>query len=117
VPVDNFYEWQKTATGKQPYSIALADGRLMALAGLWENWRSPAGKWVRSFAIVTCSPNALCAELHNRMPVVLAPESCPSGSAKNRRTLAPEGMTCWPVSPRVGNFKNNDPSLIEPIAA
>jgi hypothetical protein len=33
--------------------------------------------------------------------------------------LAPypaEEMTCWPVSPRVGNVKNNHPSLIEPIA-
>ena len=28
-----------------------------------------------------------------------------------------EEVTCWPVSPRVGNIKNNDPSLIEPIAA
>ena len=44
VPVDNFYEWKKTATGKQPYAIALADRRLMALAGLWETWRSPAGE-------------------------------------------------------------------------
>jgi hypothetical protein len=25
VQVDNFYEWKKTATGKQPYAIALAD--------------------------------------------------------------------------------------------
>ena len=25
-------------------------------------------------------------------------------------------MTCWPVSTRVGKAKNNDPSLIEPIA-
>jgi putative SOS response-associated peptidase YedK len=55
VPVDNFYEWEKTATGKQPYAIALADRRLMALAGLWENWRSPAGEWVRSFAIIADS--------------------------------------------------------------
>jgi putative SOS response-associated peptidase YedK len=51
VPVDNFYEWKKTATGKQPYAIALADRGLMALAGLWENWRSSAGEWVRSFAV------------------------------------------------------------------
>src|SRR3984893_7828909 len=72
VPVDNFYEWKKTANGKQPYAIALADRRLMALAGLWENWRSPAGEWVRSFAIITTSPNELCAELHDRMPVILA---------------------------------------------
>jgi putative SOS response-associated peptidase YedK len=47
VPVDNFYEWKKTETGKQPYAIALADRGIMALAGLWENWRSPAGEWVR----------------------------------------------------------------------
>jgi putative SOS response-associated peptidase YedK len=37
VPVDNFYDWKKTAAGKQPYAVGLADGRLMALAGLWEN--------------------------------------------------------------------------------
>ena len=71
VPVDSFYEWKKTANGKQPYAIALADRRLMALAGLWENWRSSVGEWVRSFAIVTTTPNELCAELErgaNRFP-------------------------------------------------
>jgi putative SOS response-associated peptidase YedK len=127
VPVDNFYEWKKTATGKQPYAIALADRRLMALAGLWENWRSPAGEWVRSFAIVTTTPNELCAALHNRMPVVLKPEAWPvwlgeesADASALKALLAPfpsEEMTCWPVSTRVGNVKNNDPSLIEPIAA
>jgi len=50
----------------------------MAVAGLWENSRSPAGEWVRSFAIVTSTPNELCAELHNRMPVVLGPEAWPA---------------------------------------
>jgi putative SOS response-associated peptidase YedK len=62
---------KKVAAGKQPYAIALADRGLMALAGLWENWRSPAGEWVRSFATVRTTPNDLCAELHNRVPVVL----------------------------------------------
>ena len=53
VPVDNFYEWKKTATGKQPYAIALADRQLMALAGLWETWRSPG---VRGCAASRSSP-------------------------------------------------------------
>ena len=57
---------------------ALADRRLMALAGLWETWRSPAGERVRSFAIVTTPPNRLLAELHDRMPVILAPEHWPA---------------------------------------
>src|SRR5580693_9686826 len=56
VPVDNFYEWQKTASGKQPYAIGLKGGGLMALAGIWENWRSPAGERIRSFAVITAEP-------------------------------------------------------------
>jgi putative SOS response-associated peptidase YedK len=72
------YERQKTATGKQPYAIALADRGIMALAGLWENWHSPAGEWVRSFAIITTMPNELCDKLHNRMLVIPAPEAWPA---------------------------------------
>jgi putative SOS response-associated peptidase YedK len=94
----------------------------MALAGLWETWRSPAGERVRSFTIITTVPNELCAELHNRMPVVLKPNAWlvwlgeePADVPQLRPCLSDE-MICWPVSARVGNVKNNDPSLIEPIA-
>ena len=127
VPVDNFYEWKKTDIGKQPYAVALAGRGLMALAGLWENWRSPAGERIRSLTIITTTPNELCARLHNRMPVVLKPDAWPlwlgeepSDPRQLKGLLGPypsEEMTCWPVSVRVGNVKNNDPSLIEPIAA
>jgi putative SOS response-associated peptidase YedK len=99
----------------------------MALAGLWENWRSSVGEWVWSFAIITTTPNELCAELHNRMPVVLGREAWPgwlgeepADARRLKAMLAPypsEGMTCWPVGPRVGNVKNNDPSRVEPISA
>jgi putative SOS response-associated peptidase YedK len=65
----------------QPYAIALRSRGLMALASLWENWKSPAGEWVRSFAIVTTEPNGLCAKLHNRMPVILGPQGGQHGSA------------------------------------
>src|SRR5271169_6129817 len=126
VPVDNFDEWRKIPTGKQPYAVALADRGLMALAGLWESWRSPAGERVLSFAIITTRPNALCAELHDRMPVILGPRNWPAwlgeepaDPAQLRAMLVPYPsveMMCWPVSPRVGNVKNNDARLIEPIA-
>jgi putative SOS response-associated peptidase YedK len=49
----------------------------MALAGLWDSWRTPAGERVRSFAIITTAPNELCAQPHNRMPAILAPEAWP----------------------------------------
>ena len=86
--------------------------------------RSPAGERIRSFTIITTPPNELCAALHNRMPVVLAPEAWPAwlgeepaDEAHLKALLAPypaDGMACWPVNPRVGN-KNNDPGLVDPI--
>jgi putative SOS response-associated peptidase YedK len=127
VPADNFYEWKKTATGKQPYALALADRGIMALAGVWENWHAPGGEWVRSFAIITTTPNDLCREIRNRMPVILKPEAWPAwlgeepaGVPELRSLLAPYPageMICWPVSPRVGSVRNNDADLIEPLAA
>jgi putative SOS response-associated peptidase YedK len=128
VPVDNFYEWKKLDDGKakQPYAIALADRSLMALAGLWETWKSRAkNETIRSFTIVTTTPNALCGDLHNRMPVILPPETWsmwlgeePAAPDQLKSLLVPYAgeMIAWPVSQRIGNVKNNDRSLIEPIA-
>src|SRR5437588_12488658 len=78
VPFDCFYEWKKLGKDRQPYAVGLADRRLMALAGLWETWRSSAGERVRSFAIVTTAANPLLAPVHDRMPVILGPESWPA---------------------------------------
>jgi len=99
----------------------------MALAGLWENWKSPARERMCTFAIITTTPNELRAQLHNRMPVVLKPAAWPvwlgeepaeaSALKELLRPFPSDEMTCWPVSARVGNVKNNDASLIEPMAA
>ena len=98
----------------------------MAMAGLWETWRSPEGERIRSCTIVTTTPNELCAQLHNRIPAVLKAEARRAWLGEERADpahltvlLAPypgDDMICWPVSGRVGNVKNNKPSLIEPIA-
>ena len=128
VPFDNFYEWKKLADGeKQPYAIARADRGLMAVAGLWDNWRSPQGEWVRSFTVVTTAANRTIADLHDRMPVVLDPPDWPAWLGETPAQpgellalLAPyreDGLVMWPVSRRVGNVKNNDAALVEPLAA
>jgi putative SOS response-associated peptidase YedK len=128
IPLDGFYEWKTIGPkDKQPYTIALKDGGLMAMAGLWENWRSPTGERIRSATIVTCQPNALVGELHNRMPVILPPATWPLWLGEEpvdapglKALLAPypaEGLRMWPVAKAVGNVKNNNPSLIEPLAA
>src|ERR1700720_2418636 len=114
------------AQAHAPLAAVYATANLPRLGtALRENWRSPAGEWVRSFAVITTTPNALCAELHDRMPVVLGPQVWPewlgeepADAARLKALLTPypaEEMTCWPVSTQVGNVKNNDPSLIEPV--
>ena len=70
-------------------------------------------------------PNALCAALHERMPVVLKTDTWPqwlgeaAAEPKHLKALLTpypaEEMVAWPVSPRVGNVRNNDSSLIEPV--
>ncbi len=126
VPFDSFYEWKKLGKERQPYAIALADRRLMAMAGLWDMWRSPAGETVRSFTIVTTAANPLLAPLHERMPVILDPDAWPiwlgevaADSERLKALLAPypaDRMVVWPVDKRVGNVKNKDAGLVEPVA-
>lgn len=75
VPADSFYEW-RTLPGKRkvPYRIRLKNGRLLMMAGLWEEWRHGHER-KRTFSIITTTPNAELAALHDRMPVLmLTPE-------------------------------------------
>ena len=134
VPVDFFYEWQKTgggkqSSGKQPYAIGLADGAPMALAGLWERWKDPDdGATLHSFTVITGPPNELVAPIHNRMPVILPRRVLAKLARRGARTEADEllallrpypaeAMRAYPVAARVGNVRNNDPELLTPVAA
>jgi putative SOS response-associated peptidase YedK len=129
VPANGFYEWKKTDDPKvkQPYWITRADGKPLSLAGLWEGWKDPAsGEWLRTFTIITTTPNALVEQLHDRMPVVLHDEDVPAWLGEVPATpeelqamLKPypaELMRMWPVDRRVGNPRNTGPDLILEVA-
>lgn len=76
IPASAFFEWKEVPgqKKKRKYRIALADGEPLAFAGLWE-WHAGFGEGpVESCTIITCDPNEAMAEIHNRMPVILAPE-------------------------------------------
>jgi len=77
VPADAFYEWRKDELSKKkiPYRIFLKDQPLFSMAGIWDQWKNPEGETIRTFSIITTSPNELMAEIHNRMPVILPKES------------------------------------------
>ena len=130
VVTDGFYEWKKLDTNgklKQPYAIAMADDGPMVMAGLWAKWKSPtSGEEVLSCTILTCEPNSAMAEVHDRMPVILAENDWPMWLGEepaNEQELLlallkpcpDEDLKIWPVDKMVGNVKNNGPQLILPV--
>lgn len=72
VPADGYYEWMVEAGRKQPYFLQLASGEPFAMAGLWEQWRSPEGELIETYAIVTTEAAGTARQIHDRMPVILA---------------------------------------------
>jgi putative SOS response-associated peptidase YedK len=126
VPVDGFYEWQRIDGRRQPFTIGRADGAPLALAGLWSGWRDPvADQVVRTFTIVTSSPNDQLRWLHDRMPVVLPPSSWDlwldpelSDPSELHGLFEPTDdvhLRIEPVRDLVNNVRNDGPELIEPI--
>jgi putative SOS response-associated peptidase YedK len=122
VPVDGFFEWRaiRGERAKQPYAIAMKDGCPFGLAGLWENWKNPStGEWERTFAIITVPSNELVGQIHNRMPVILEPQSYDRWLSAEPDphdlliTYPSEAMTMWPISTRVNKPENDDCTLLD----
>jgi putative SOS response-associated peptidase YedK len=73
---DGFYEWQPVpGAPKQPFHITRDDGAPFAFAGLWSIWYAPDDTKLRTCTILTTAANSAIAGLHDRMPVILDPES------------------------------------------
>jgi putative SOS response-associated peptidase YedK len=125
IPADAFYEWERRPEGRLPYAVRRRDGRPMAFAGLWEVWRDPSRpdtELLRTCAIVTTRANDLMAPIHDRIPVVLAPEDWAawldpaSGPEAAVRLLAPppsKWFEAFPVASLVNNVRNDGPELLD----
>jgi len=75
VPVNAFFEWSGPAGQRTRWRVWLQDQSLFALAGLWERWIDPSSdKAVETYTIVTTAANETIAPLHDRMPVIVAPD-------------------------------------------
>jgi len=130
IPADGFYEWTEVEgqKRKQPWFIHRPDGEPFALAGLWEVWRGPdrdADEAVHSCTIITGPPNDRMAEIHDRMPAILAPEAWGPWLDEDERDLdilskslvpAPNSLTeMHTVTTEVNNARNGGPHLIEAV--
>lgn len=132
VPAEGYFEWQARATGrKQPHFIHAPDDGVLALAALYEFWKDPSkaeddpDRWLVSATIITRGSVSELAEIHDRQPVILPPETWDawlSGGTGPEEALAilgvePPPLLATPVGPAVGRVSENGPQLIEPVAA
>jgi len=127
VPADGFYEWQRAKGSKQPYCFEVNGGELFAFAGLWERWKEPSGAWLKSFSILTTTPNAVTSGVHDRMPVILDradydlwldPGMTKAGELVGMlRPLPAELMRSYPVSSRVNHVANDDEACAVAVEA
>ena len=124
---DGFYEWQKLPGSKSkiPHFIHLRDRQPFAFAGLWDSWNSEDGSEIRSCTIITTEPNQLLVNIHNRMPVILKPESYkdwikvgendPYLLMSFLKPFPNEAMEAYPVSTMVNSPQNDSPDCVLPI--
>jgi putative SOS response-associated peptidase YedK len=125
IPADSFYEWRKMGTVKRPYCFEVGEGDVFALAGSLDEWRSPEGQIIESCTILTTTPNALVADLHDRMPVIVEPAKYDlwldpdvTDFESIRDVLKPYDaglMRRYPVSRKLNNSKIDDVESAAPI--
>jgi putative SOS response-associated peptidase YedK len=130
VPADGFYEWKRTGTSKQPFCFEVREGELFAFAGLWDGWKDSSGQWVKTCTILTTTPNALAANVHDRMPVILDRDSYNlwlDPGITNVQVISAllkpydaRLMRSYPISTRINNVANDDENCsrhVEPMQA
>jgi putative SOS response-associated peptidase YedK len=122
VPADGFYEWEKQGDARLPHYFTLKDRRPFFFAGLWapETAQTPA-----AFCIVTTTPNPLLAAIHDRMPVMLGPNSGPAWLgdepldparlAQLCRPLPADQMTGQRVDSRMNNVRYEAPDCVAAV--
>ena len=127
VPADGFYDWKAGGEHSRPCFVRPRSGKPVAFAGLWETWMGPNGEEVETACIITTAANRALAPIHDRMPVVIAPEAfdlwldCANVDAATAAALivpAPEDLfEAYEVGTAVNRAANDFPALIAPLAA
>ena len=129
VPANGWFEWVKSPDDpkrKQPYFITQKEQTPMFFAGLAEVHTDIEPDDQDGFVIITAASNAGMLDIHDRKPVVLAPEHArewidPNTSPERAKELALEqcrpvdDFHWYPVSKSVGNVRNQGPELITPL--
>jgi putative SOS response-associated peptidase YedK len=125
IPADGFYEWQRVGKTKQPYCFEVGNAEVFAFAGIWDRWKDPTGNWVKTCSILNTTPNAVTSAVHDRMPVILDPDSYDIWLDPGMRNVTTASellrpydarlMRRYPISTRINHVANDDEKCSAPI--
>jgi putative SOS response-associated peptidase YedK len=125
IPADGFYEWQRVGKTKQPYCFEVGNAQMFAFAGIWDRWKDPSGTWVKTCSILTTTPNVVTSAVHDRMPVILDPDSYDlwldpgvqdaSWACELLKPYDAQLMRCYPISTRINHVANDDEECSTPL--
>ena len=125
VPMAGYYEWQASSLPesakpvKQPFYISDPHVGILLAAALYEPWGQSGDC---SVTIMTKPATESLAALHTRMPILLNRDTIDEWlNSSNEHleawwpTVQNPDLLYWPVSQAVGNVRNDEARLIEPI--
>jgi len=124
IAADGFYEWRQAGRRKVPVYVFLKSREPFGFAGLYEVWKAPDGREIRTCTIITTGANDLVRPIHDRMPVIV-PETLEDRwldpAEKDRGLLESvlmpypaEAMEAYEVTPAVNNAAHDGPDCILP---
>lgn len=124
LPADGYYEWQVDGGRKQPWFLTARDGAPLAMAGLYEVWAPGEGARLWTCTVITTDAADELGHLHDRTPLLVPRADWarwldPEVDDPGEELLVPAvggQLDAWPVSPAVGNVRNDGPELVQPLA-
>ena len=123
LPADGYYEWQVEGGRKQPWFLTAADGGPLAMAGLYEVWAPEEGERLWTCTVITTDAADELGHIHDRTPLLVPRADWgrwldPEVEDPGEDLLVPAvggQLDAWPVSPAVGNVRNDGPELVQPL--
>lgn len=122
IPADGFYEWRIVNGHKIPYYIHKRDGKVFAIAGLWDRWEGE-GEILESCALIVMPANEVMTSLHERMPAIIAPAHydlwldariTDKAELMDYLNSAPSSqLVTYPISPWVNSPKHDDERCLQ----
>jgi putative SOS response-associated peptidase YedK len=122
VPVSGYYEWRKMPSGRRaPHWIGMADRAPFALAGIWREIGDPkTGELMDAYLVITCAPNELMAQVHDRMPLIIDPAdydrwlSADPAPLDLLKPYPAAKMTAYEVSTKINKAGYDAPDILDP---